>query len=56
MALVVAARVCLAPLLTTTPKHDGACLGLSKRVGLDLTLLVGLLQTKLDMHHQAVLP
>jgi hypothetical protein len=28
MALVVAAWVCLAPLLTTTPKHEGACLGL----------------------------
>ncbi|KAE8037756.1 hypothetical protein FH972_010320 [Carpinus fangiana] len=39
MALVVAARVCIEHLLTTMPKHDGACLGLRKRVGLDLALL-----------------
>ncbi|KAE8037722.1 hypothetical protein FH972_010287 [Carpinus fangiana] len=48
MALVVAAEVYIAPLLTTTPKHEGACLGLRRRVGLDPALLVGLLQTKLS--------
>jgi hypothetical protein len=48
MALVVAAGLCIAPLLTTTPKHEGACLRLKRRVGLDPTLLVGLLQMKLS--------
>jgi hypothetical protein len=48
MALVVAGGVCIAPLLTTTPKHEEAYLGLRRRVGLDPALLVGLLQIKLS--------